>query len=185
MVDNFIRQSGGTMAIESESDRGTTVRLALPLASAEQLSTLERVVEVVLPGGHETILHVDDDPWFRRTTAELLNDPGYSAIQADSGQKALNILDEGRQIDLVVTDIVMPSAIGGAISFAGCIRPARYRQFIFRLIRKWSSRASRISIGRFLSCTSRLAVMSWPAPSVGFSTSIERDVGLGPPNKVD
>ena len=113
MVENFARQSGGTMTIESESGQGTTVRLYLPLASAEQLSRVEKFLGEAVPGGTETILHIDDDPWFRRTTTEMLREFGYTVLQADSGQKALDILDEGKQIDLVLTDIVMPGKLDG------------------------------------------------------------------------
>jgi signal transduction histidine kinase len=113
MVENFARQSGGTMTIESEPGQGTTVRLDFPLASAEQLSRVETLAGEVLPSGTETILHIDDDPWFRRTTAELLREFGYTVFQASSGQKALDILDEGKKIDLVLTDIVMPGELDG------------------------------------------------------------------------
>ena len=113
MVENLARQSGGAMTIESEPGRGTTVRLDLPLANPEQLSRVENFLEEALPCGNETILHVDDDPWFRRTTAEMLREFGYTVLQANSGQKALDILDEGKQIDLLLTDIVMPGELDG------------------------------------------------------------------------
>lgn len=109
MVYGFAKQSGGHVRIHSEEGTGTTVRLYLPRAMAEE-QVLERAAEHVT-GGHETVLVVEDDDAVRETSAELLRDLGYRVLTAKDGEGALARLARDGMIDLVFTDVVMPGAI--------------------------------------------------------------------------
>jgi PAS domain S-box-containing protein len=103
MVYGFARQSGGHVNISSEPGQGTTVRLYLPRALAEEQAT-ERPVEPIT-GGSETILVVEDDD------AELLRELGYRVLLARDGDGAIAMLAREPGIDLVFTDVVMPGTI--------------------------------------------------------------------------
>lgn len=61
--------------------------------------------------GH--VLLVDDDRLFRESSAERLRAAGYTVHQAPGHRDALDLLDEGRPIDLLCTDVVMPDGMGG------------------------------------------------------------------------
>lgn len=102
MVYGFLKQSGGHVKIYSEEGRGTTVRLYLPKADA------------AMAQGSETILIVEDDPMVRDMAVKGLRDLGYSVLEAENGAKALHILQNGRPIDLLFTDVVMPGGMSGA-----------------------------------------------------------------------
>ncbi len=180
MVDNFVNQSDGTMNIESKPGQGTTVQLDLPLASAEQLSRVEKISGEVLPGGSETILHVDDDPWFRRTTTEMLRELGYTVLQANSGQKAYDILDEGKKIDRLLTDIVMPGELDGrdvvrrlrTISQTPAIYLSSYPESVIGNEQDFDRNVP------FLH--KPVAATSWLTVSAGFSTAINGVGGAWP-----
>ena len=109
MVYGFAKQSGGNAKIHSEPGMGTTVRLYLPRAVAEEQAT-EKAVEPITGGG-ETILVVEDDDAVRETSAELLRDLGYRVLIARDGDSAIASLTHHPNIDLVFTDVVMPGAI--------------------------------------------------------------------------
>jgi CheY-like chemotaxis protein len=63
-----------------------------------------------------TILLVDDDPAVRDITAALLEDLGYSVIEADDGPAALDLLSKGVRVDLILADFAMPGMTGGALA---------------------------------------------------------------------
>ncbi|MBX9456986.1 MAG: response regulator [Rhizobium sp.] len=109
MVYGFAKQSGGHVKIYSEPGKGTTVRLYLPRALAEE-QVIDRIVEHVT-GGAETILIVEDDDAVRETAADLLRDLGYRVLLSRDAGSALAVLDSGVEIDLVFTDVVMPGTI--------------------------------------------------------------------------
>lgn len=63
------------------------------------------------PSGH-AVLVVDDDYGVRRLTARMLQLQGYDVMEADSGAEALRLLEAKADIELVLTDIVMPGMHG-------------------------------------------------------------------------
>jgi PAS domain S-box-containing protein len=109
MVYGFVKQSDGHVKIYSEAGKGTTVRIYLPRAMADE-QVAERVVDHVT-GGAETILLVEDDDAVRETSAELLRDLGYRVLLARDGQSGLAVVESGVEIDLVFTDVVMPGPV--------------------------------------------------------------------------
>lgn len=114
MVYGFARQSGGTATIDSSPGRGTAVEIRLPRASAAALDgTAGKAVAASAPTGSETILVVEDDPQVRAFAATALRDLNYSVVEAADGNAAMEILNAGRPVDLMLSDVVMPSGPNG------------------------------------------------------------------------
>ncbi len=67
--------------------------------------------------GAETILLVDDEPSVRRLVSQMLQLTGYKVFEASSGPEAIGLMDRvGQPVDLLLTDIVMPSMNGGTLA---------------------------------------------------------------------
>lgn len=64
--------------------------------------------------GGETILLVEDQEEVAQVAQAMLEELGYSVVFANSAQRALDILGENKDIDLLLTDIVMPGSLNGA-----------------------------------------------------------------------
>jgi PAS domain S-box-containing protein len=116
MVYGFVKQSGGHVQLYSEPGEGTSVQLYLPAVTARPAQ--EEAPEAAdsasgLPGGSETILVVEDDARVRRVAVARLKDAGYRVIEAANGADALKALEDGPDIRLVFTDIVMPGGMTG------------------------------------------------------------------------
>jgi CheY-like chemotaxis protein len=73
----------------------------------------------------ETVLIVDDEPSVRAVVEEVLDELGYVSIQAKDGAAGLKVLESGRRIDLLITDIGLPGGMNGRqLADAGlAIRP--------------------------------------------------------------
>ncbi|MGO4572099.1 PAS domain S-box protein [Microvirga sp. 2TAF3] len=115
MVYGFIKQSGGLIHLYSETGKGTTVQVFLPLAENEKL---EDEVDPILtsqdfPARGETILLTEDDAQVRRVTVARLKALGYTVVEAANGLEALKILKGNQHIDLLFTDIVMSEGMTG------------------------------------------------------------------------
>ncbi len=114
MVYGFVRQSGGTLKIESKPDKGTKIHIYLPRApdrpAAEPRHTMDSIDH---SGSAETILVVEDNEALRQAVARQLRELGYKTIEADSAKPALRILGTEATIDLLLTDIVMPGGMDG------------------------------------------------------------------------
>ena len=74
-------------------------------------------MEAVTPGGHETILLVEDDAAARLMTEKMLRRLGYTVLSAGNGKEALARLD-GNTIDLLITDVVLPGMGGRELAEA-------------------------------------------------------------------
>ncbi len=113
-VYGFARQSGGCVEIESELERGTTVRIYLPRQPSSASETKERDREdLARPGGRESILVVEDDDGVRAYATDALRELGYRVAEASSGRSALATLDFAPCLDLLLTDVVMPGGLNG------------------------------------------------------------------------
>lgn len=124
MVYGFIKQSGGALRLYSEEGFGTTVSLYLPLTG--ETAAPAAVVEAVHPPGKlgGTALLVDDEPALLEIAEAYLTEMGYTVLQAQNGSAALDHLAQAAEIDLLVTDIIMPGAING-IELAQKVRELR------------------------------------------------------------
>jgi signal transduction histidine kinase/ActR/RegA family two-component response regulator len=112
-VYGFVKQLGGHLKIYSELGQGTTVKLYLPRSLALETAA-SRPVGGIAVTGSETVLLVDDDDIVRSTVALMLEELGYTVIEAQGGDQALAMLKSGiDKIDLLFTDVVMPGAVSG------------------------------------------------------------------------
>jgi len=117
MIYGFARQSGGSVTIESEVGRGTTVLLYLPRHRGATLDEDPvRPPDVQSAKRNETVLVVEDEPVVRSLIVEVLNDLGYRALEAGDGPSGLAILESKRRIDLLITDIGLPGMNGRQIA---------------------------------------------------------------------
>jgi signal transduction histidine kinase/ActR/RegA family two-component response regulator len=118
-VHGFIKQSGGHLAIYSEPDQGTTVKLYLPRHFGEADVPQRRTVrgaEVAVSGNNETILVVEDDAEVRTLVIEMLAELGYATIESENGVQALGQIDAHPEIALMITDVVMPGMNGRVLA---------------------------------------------------------------------
>ncbi|OUR78111.1 hypothetical protein A9Q83_09025 [Alphaproteobacteria bacterium 46_93_T64] len=115
MVYGFIQRSGGHIRIYSEIDKGTTFQMFFPrtedIGQTETVTTPE--YSRILPTGTETILIVDDEDALRDIAADYLEDLGYQTLKVKNGDKAWQIIQQRNQIDLLLSDVVMPGQIDG------------------------------------------------------------------------
>jgi CheY-like chemotaxis protein len=111
-IHGIVEQSGGYVEAESELGRGTTFKIYLPrVVGAEADSGVGEAVPA--SGGHETVLVVEDQAEVRGYAAAALGAYGYQVIQAENAEDALlQCGREGAHIDLILTDVVMPSVSG-------------------------------------------------------------------------
>ena len=111
-VDGTVRSHSGGLAVYSELGKGTEFHIFLPLAAGlrqPQEVDAAAEVEVVLRG---TVLVVEDEPLMRRSVAALLRDLGVTVRVAHDGETALRMLRSDGDVDLVLTDLVMPGLDG-------------------------------------------------------------------------
>ena len=111
MVHGLAVQLGGLLELSSEVGKGTTATLWLPIAT-KSLAVKEPAVLQVTPGRPATILVVDDDPLIAMSAVDMLEDLGHTVIEANSAQRALEILEAGQAVDLMMTDQAMPGMTG-------------------------------------------------------------------------
>jgi CheY-like chemotaxis protein len=109
-VHGFVHQSGGTVTIDSELGKGTTVSLYLPRAE-EVASNPEADVESSAVGSGRVLL-VEDDPEVAEATLSMLGDLGYRVHAVRDADMALEAADQ-ESFDLVVSDIVMGGSMDG------------------------------------------------------------------------
>ena len=114
MVFGFLKQSGGHINVYSEPGKGTTFRLYLRQndLAAEEVDATGGEVETC-SGGGERILVVEDNVKLRAVLVRQLNELGYRVSEAEHADGALALLDAGIEIDLLLTDIVMPGKLDG------------------------------------------------------------------------
>ena len=112
-VYGIVAQQRGWIEVASELDRGTTFELFLP-SSEDSMEILDAQETADLRGGDETILVVEDERAVRDVITNVLRCRGYEVLEAADGLEALGIwAQRGSEVDLLLTDIVMPNGIRG------------------------------------------------------------------------
>ena len=134
MIYGFVRQSGGQVRIYSEPGQGAMVCLYLPrhLGEAEGAEEPRGPAATPAAGTGETVLVVDDEPTVRMLVAEVLEDLGYTALEAEDGPAGLKVLRSNARIDLLVTDVGLPGGMNGrqVADAARALRPGLKVLFI-------------------------------------------------------
>ena len=110
-VYGIVAQSGGDVLVESELEHGSRFRVLLPLVEAAKAKD-EPAAEpqLALPGA-ETILLVEDEDTIRKLVRDVLTRGGYTVLVAPGGEAALELL-RANEVDLLLTDVVMPGMSG-------------------------------------------------------------------------
>ena len=111
-VYGIVKQSGGNIWVYSEVGRGTTFKIYLPRVTAAAEAAPEPVVATD-PGGHETILLVEDSEGVHNLAVRVLRARGYTVLTAHSGAEAETVARTHQgPIHLLLTDVVLPQ-VGG------------------------------------------------------------------------
>ena len=125
IVYGIVKQSNGYIWVYSEPGQGTSFKIYLPLHCAE-LRRTEKSAPIENVNGRETVLVVEDDQGLRSMVVGFLRGLGYSVLEAENGERALEVAaNAGSPIQVLITDIVMPK-MGG-------------RELADRLISKFSN----------------------------------------------
>jgi PAS domain S-box-containing protein len=111
MVHGLAAQLGGALILASAPGEGTAAHLWLRVSDTAPAAGPALTPSGPRTTGAGTVLLVDDEPLVRASTADMLNELGYTVLEADSAAEALRILD-ARDVDFVVTDHAMPGQSG-------------------------------------------------------------------------
>ena len=115
---SIMEQNNGYINVESTIGAGSSFYVYFPAAQAKEQVTEEEASPVSLPSGKDCVLLVEDDEAVRTFAAQVLIGQGYHVLEAPSGMEALLMVNQqrDRQIDLFVTDIIMPQMSGKALT---------------------------------------------------------------------
>jgi two-component system cell cycle sensor histidine kinase/response regulator CckA len=114
-VYGIVKQSGGFIFADSKIGEGTRFVIYLPVHREEAGAARSRRIDKGKPNelwGTGTVLLVEDEPMVRTVAERALTRHGYKVIMAENGEEALDVLGRGEQIDLLISDVVMPGMDG-------------------------------------------------------------------------
>jgi signal transduction histidine kinase/CheY-like chemotaxis protein len=118
MVYGFVQQSSGAIELSSKVGQGTTVTLFFPLqggdAQPEEPDESPALTPAIPAEGRRGLaLLVEDDPSVRQLLRRELLDIGFSVLEAENGSEAFDLIDHTPNIQLLLSDVVMPGSIDG------------------------------------------------------------------------
>lgn len=118
-VYSIVKQNNGHVLVYSEPNEGTVFKLYFPLRGQDVAPDSEPRPERARQGSNETILVVEDEPAVRRLICSVLEDSGYQVLAAINGREALErCQQEVLQLDLLLTDVIMPEMSGAELGQA-------------------------------------------------------------------
>jgi CheY-like chemotaxis protein len=122
MVHGLAAQSGGHFSLHSASGQGTTAEILLPVSNVSKGAVIPAAVGERLPARSAprqlALLAVDDDPLVLTGMVMVLEEQGHRVIEACSGREALELLEKGAAVDVVITDQAMPGMTGAQLMAA-------------------------------------------------------------------
>lgn len=121
MIYGFVKQSDGSILIDSELHKGTAIEVCLPRYHGDLVT---EVIDVVAPIANrarrgEVVLVVEDEGLVRLLVVEVLTGLGYFALEAENGATAVKILQSAQRIDLLITDLGLPDMTGNQVAELG------------------------------------------------------------------
>jgi two-component system cell cycle sensor histidine kinase/response regulator CckA len=114
-VYGIVKQSGGFIFAESEPRKATSFTIYLPVHRAQRGETPAKAPAKAKPGelwGSGTVLIVEDETMVRTVAERALVRHGYHVLVAENGEEALEILEREGKVDLMISDVVMPTMDG-------------------------------------------------------------------------
>ena len=119
MIYGFVRQSDGSVTIDSELGKGTSVEICLPRYSGDAVGApVQEFSGDNRAEANEVVLIVEDEAVVRLLIVEALNDLGYKALETADSSAALRILQSPQRVDLLVSDIGLPGLNGRQLADA-------------------------------------------------------------------
>lgn len=113
MVYGIVKQSGGNIYVYSEPGHGTSFKIYLPRIESAATPVFAAPAADRPARGSETILLVEDDDSVRKFVRRALSGCGYRVLEASRAEEAIPAVERhGKDIDLVLTDVVMPGLRG-------------------------------------------------------------------------
>jgi len=125
MVYGVVKQSGGSIWVNSKLGAGTTFNIYLPQAQGVSEAPAPKKPQTTLKQGSETILVVEDDPGVRELVCMMLSSKGYTVLTAKHPSDAESVCQKhSGNIHLLLTDMILPGASGREIAMrVGALRP--------------------------------------------------------------
>ena len=121
MVHGLAEQSGGRLVIKSSKGFGTRVEMWLPSVQPQLAHEMSETIPVlassaaILASRSLRVVIVDDDPLVRTTSGAVLQDLGHRVTEVASAEEALEILESGQEVDILITDHAMPGMTGAQL----------------------------------------------------------------------
>jgi PAS domain S-box-containing protein len=116
-VYGIVKQSGGSIAVESEPEKGTTFKIYLPRIGAAVPKAPEKERPGKFSFGTETILLAEDEASIRNILKTILENDGYKVLTAGDGVEAIELCKRYKEeIHLLLTDVAMPKMSGKALT---------------------------------------------------------------------
>jgi PAS domain S-box-containing protein len=126
MIYGFVRQSDGSVVIDSEPGKGTSIEICLPRYKGDVVGApVQEASGDNRAEANEVVLIVEDEAVVRLLIVETLNDLGYKALETADSAAALRILQSSQRVDLLVSDIGLPGLNGRQLADAARVtRPS-------------------------------------------------------------
>jgi len=116
MVHGLVAQLGGKLLIDSAPERGTRIELLLPISPTPLIASRLGGLVTKRPQWRGTALLVDDEELVRTSVAAMLADLGFAVLETASAEEALQLLTEGAEPKLIITDHLMPGMTGAELA---------------------------------------------------------------------